>query len=88
MMKLMKFARGVVRLRIPILIAALVLMIPSLFFMLNTRVNYDMLTYLPKDMETVIGQDELKKDFGKGAFTFIIVENMSVVDRYPEETDS
>lgn len=84
----MKFARGVVRLRIPILIAALVLMIPSLFFMLNTRVNYDMLTYLPKDMETVIGQDELKKDFGKGAFTFIIVENMSVVDRYPEETDS
>lgn len=76
----MKFARGVVRLRIPILIAALVLMIPSLFFMLNTRVNYDMLTYLPKDMETVIGQDELKKDFGKGAFTFIIVENMSVQD--------
>ena len=56
--------------------------------MLNTRVNYDMLTYLPKDMETVIGQDELKKVFGKGAFTFIIVENMSVVDRYPEETDS
>lgn len=76
----MKFAKGVVKCRIPIFIAAVILMIPALFFMLHTRVNYDMLTYLPKDMETVIGQDELKKDFGKGAFTFLIVENMTLQD--------
>ena len=79
-MEYMRFARGVVKFRVPILIATLVLMIPSLFFMLRTRVNYDMLTYLPKDMETVIGQEELKEDFGKGAFTFLIVENMSAQD--------
>ena len=76
----MRFAKGVVKCRIPIFIAAVILMIPALFFMLHTRVNYDMLTYLPKDMETVIGQDELKKDFGKGAFTFLIVENMTLQD--------
>ena len=76
----MRFAKGVVKCRIPIFIAAIALMIPALFFMLHTRVNYDMLTYLPKDMETVIGQDEMKKDFGKGAFSFLIVEDMSVQD--------
>ena len=76
----MRFAKGVVKCRIPIFIAAVILMIPALFFMLHTRVNYDMLTYLPKDMETVIGQDEMKKDFGKGAFSFLIVEDMSVQD--------
>ena len=72
----MRLARKIVQLRVPILVLALLLLIPSVFAMAGTRINYDMLTYLPKDMETVIGQDELMKDFGKGAFSFIIVEDM------------
>mgnify|MGYP001115570150 FL=1 len=72
----MRFSRAVVKHRVAILIIALALMVPSLFGMLSTRINYDMLNYLPDDMDTVIGQDELMKDFGKGAFSFIVVENM------------
>jgi len=72
----MKFGKAVVKFRVPILILTLILMIPSVLGYIGTRVNYDMLEYLPEDMETVIGQDELMKDFGKGAFSFIIVENM------------
>ena len=76
----MKFANAVVKLRVPILILTLLLMIPSVIGMAKTRVNYDMLTYLPEDMETVIGQNELLEDFNKGAFTFLIFENMSDED--------
>ncbi len=76
----MRFSKAVVKHRVAILIIVLVLMIPSLFGMLGTRINYDMLDYLPKDMETVVGQNELLEDFGKGAFSFIILENMSVKD--------
>lgn len=72
----MRAAKKVVKLRIPILILTVLLMIPSVIGMARTRVNYDMLTYLPKDMETVIGQDMLLEDFNKGAFTFLIMENM------------
>ena len=72
----MRFAKAVVKHRIPILILTVILMIPSVIGMINTRVNYDMLTYLPSDMETVIGQNELLKDFDKGAFTFLIFEDM------------
>ena len=76
----MKFARAVVKHRALILIITLALMVPAVFGYLKTRVNYDMLDYLPDDMETVIGQNELMKDFGKGAFSFIIVENMPEKD--------
>ncbi|MBR4909910.1 MAG: MMPL family transporter [Clostridia bacterium] len=76
----MKFARAVVKYRILILIIALALMIPSVFGYIATRVNYDMLDYLPEDMETVKGQNELMNDFGKGAFSFIIAENMPAKD--------
>ena len=72
----MKFAKAIVKSRVVILILALLLLIPSVFGMLSTRINYDMLTYLPKDMETVKGQDILLEDFGKGAFSFVIVEDM------------
>ena len=72
----MRFSKAVVKHRVAILIVALLLMIPSFFGMVGTRINYDMLDYLPDDMETVVGQDELMKDFGKGAFSFIIVEDM------------
>ena len=72
----MRFSKAVVKYRIPILILALALMIPSVLGILGTRINYDMLDYLPSDMDTVIGQDELMNDFGKGAFSMIIVEDM------------
>ena len=72
----MRFSKAVVKHRILILIVVLVLMIPSVLGMAGTRINYDMLDYLPEDMETVIGQNELLEDFGKGAFSFIIVEDM------------
>ena len=72
----MHFSKAVVKYRIPILIIAVLLMIPSVLGMIGTRINYDMLDYLPDDMDTVIGQNELLEDFGKGAFSLIIVEDM------------
>ena len=72
----MHFGNAVVKFRWPILILALVLLIPSVLGMVSTRVNYDMLDYLPEDMDTVKGQNELLEDFGKGAFSLIIVEDM------------
>ena len=72
----MKLARKIVRLRVPLLVLAILLLIPSVFGMVNTRINYDMLTYLPEDMETVVGQNALMEDFGKGAFSLIVIENM------------
>lgn len=77
---LMKFAKGVVKGRFIIFLAALILAVPSVIGMVKTRINYDMLTYLPKDMETVKGQDILLEDFGKGAFSFIVVEGMADKD--------
>ena len=76
----MRFSKGVVKYHIPILIIALALMIPSVFGIANTRINYDMLDYLPEDMDTVTGQNELLEDFGKGAFSFIVVEDMPPAD--------
>ena len=72
----MRFANAVVKYRKVILILAIVLMVPSLLGMVGTRINYDMLDYLPDDIDTVIGQNELLEDFGKGAFSLIIVEDM------------
>ena len=72
----MSFSETVVKRRIPILIITLLLMIPAVLGMIRTRVNYDMLDYLPADMDTVIGQDELMKEFGKGAFSILIFEDM------------
>lgn len=76
----MRFSKAVVKYRIPILIIAVLLLIPSVIGMTATRVNYDMLDYLPEDMDTVKGQEELLDDFGKGAFSLIVVENMSDKD--------
>lgn len=64
----------------PILIITLLLMIPSTIGMIATRVNYDMLNYLPDSMDTIKGQDELMENFGKGAFSFIVVEDMTTKD--------
>lgn len=76
----MHTAKAIVKNRVLILIAAAVLMIPSVLGMLGTRINYDMLNYLPDTMDTVVGQDALKDGFGKGAFSFIIVEDMPLKD--------
>ena len=76
----MRFSKAVVRGRVAILILTVLLMIPAVFGMLGTRINYDMLNYLPDDMDTVIGQNALLEDFGKGAFSFIVVENMPEKD--------
>ncbi|MCR5584657.1 MAG: MMPL family transporter [Lachnospiraceae bacterium] len=72
-----KLSSFIVKFHIPILILALLLIVPSVYGMMKTRINYDMLTYLPEDMETVKGQDILLEDFGKGAFSVIVVEGMT-----------
>ncbi len=76
----MKLSRAVVKYRIPILIITVVLMIPAVIGFVLTRVNYDMLDYLPENMDTVTGQKELMNEFGKGAFSFLIVEDMPAKD--------
>ena len=76
----MRFSKAVVKCRIPILIIAIALLIPSVLGMAATRINYDMLDYLPADMDTVIGQNELMEDFGKGAFSMLVIENMPEKD--------
>ena len=55
-------------------------MIPAALGMAGTRINYDMLDYLPADMETVVGQNELLEEFGKGAFSLLILEDMPARD--------
>ncbi len=75
-----RFSKAVVKYRVPILIAAVLLMIPSVLGMAATRINYDMLDYLPADIDTVRGQNELLEDFGKGAFSLVIVEDMPAKD--------
>ena len=76
----MRLSKAVVKHRVLILIVALLLLIPSVLGMVNTRINYDMLDYLPEDMDTVVGQNELLADFGKGAFSLIVVEDMPARD--------
>lgn len=76
----MRFSKAVVKYRAVILAVVFILMIPSVFGIIGTRINYDMLDYLPEDIDTVIGQNELLQDFGKGAFSFIIVQDMPVQD--------
>jgi len=76
----MRFSKAIVKYRVPILIVTLLLMIPSVLGTAGTRINYDMLDYLPDDMETVIGQNELLEEFNKGAFSFLILEDMPAKD--------
>ena len=72
--------KWVVKLRHVILIAAVVLLIPSGIGYLNTRINYDVLTYLPKDIETMVGQDILLDEFGQGAVSMVVVRGMEFKD--------
>lgn len=71
-----KFGKVIVKLRIPILVLSILLLIPSAIGYVNTRVNYDILYYLPDEIETMQGQDILMKDFDKGAYAMVVVQDM------------
>lgn len=72
-----KFGKVVVKLRIPILVLSFLLLIPSVIGYFNTKVNYDILYYLPSDIDTMQGQDILLDDFGKGAYAMVVVDGMN-----------
>ena len=71
-----KISSLIVKKRMMILIISLVLLIPSVLGYISTKINYDLLTYLPKEIDTMKGQDILKEDFGTGAFSMLVSENM------------
>lgn len=73
---MIKFGKWIVKHKVLIVVIGVLLLVPSLIGMANTRINYDMLTYLPEDIETVKGQNILLEDFGKGAFSLIVAEGM------------
>ena len=75
-----KFGKWVASHRILIIIAAVLLLIPSAFGYVSTRVNYDVLSYLPSSLETVSGQDTMVDEFGMGAFSMVVVEGMENKD--------
>lgn len=77
---MVNFGKKVVKYRVLILILGVLLLIPSVLGYLNTRVNYDVLTYLPDNIETMKGQDILVNDFGTGAFSMFIVDGMEEKD--------
>ena len=77
---MIRFGKGVVRCRIPILIISILLLIPAGLGYVHTRVNYDILTYLPGEIETMKGQDIMLEEFGTGAFSFCVVEGMAPKD--------
>lgn len=75
-----KFGRGVVKFRVPILIVSILLLIPSIFGFLSTRINYDILSYLPSDIETMKGQGIMLDEFGKGGFSLVMLDGMEDKD--------
>lgn len=77
---MLPFGKQIVKLRIPILIVSILLLIPSVIGYFNTRVNYDILYYLPDDIETMQGQDILLNDFGKGAYAMFVAKGFSDPD--------
>ena len=74
--KMIKFGKWVVKFRIPILILSFLLLIPTGIIYMNTRINYDILSYLPGDIETMKGQDILLDEFGTGAFSVAVIDGM------------
>ncbi len=77
----LKFGEKVVKHRKIILVVCLLLLIPSVLGILKTRINYDVLTYLPEDIETIKGQNILLEDFGKGAFSMVMTEGLSTSEK-------
>jgi predicted RND superfamily exporter protein len=78
--KMIKFGKAVVKSRIVILISSVLLLIPALLGYISTRINYDVLTYLPEEIETMQGQEIMIEDFGTGAFSMFIVDGMELKD--------
>lgn len=72
---MIKFGKAVVKLRYVILAIAMLLLIPSVIGMQATRINYDILTYLPEDIETMQGQEILQDEFGTGALAMLMIDN-------------
>ena len=81
MINMRKVAGLIVKLRYVILAVSILLLIPSAIGFFNTRINYDILYYLPKDIETMKGQDVLMDDFGKGAYGMLVCNGLSVSER-------
>ena len=77
---MVNFGKKIVKYRVTILVISILLLIPSAFGYINTKVNYDILYYLPGDIDTMVGQDILLEDFGKGAFSMFMVEGMQNKD--------
>ena len=75
-----RFGEAVVKLRILIVILALVLAVPASMGMIKTRINYDILSYLPEDIDTMKGQQIMLDEYGKGGFAFVVVEGMEDKD--------
>lgn len=75
-----KFGKIIVKHRKLILIIAIILLIPSILGYKATRVNYDILTYLPNTIKTVQGEDILSEDFNMGAYSIVVIDNMSTKD--------
>jgi len=74
---MLRFGEFIAKHRVLILAAGILLLIPSAFGYINTRVNYDILSYLPKDINTMVGQDILIDEFGQGGFSFVMVDGMT-----------
>lgn len=92
MSKVIRFGKKVVKFRIPILVVSVLLLIPSVIGYLQTRINYDILSYLPEDIETMQGQEILLDEFGTGAFSVCVVSGMedkdiSVLEEELKEVD-
>ena len=81
------FARWIVKRRKLILVLAVLLLIPSVFGALGTYINYDILTYLPKDLDSMIGETYLEDDFNMASVSMITVENMSTPDTLKLKSD-
>lgn len=81
---MLKFGEWIAKHRALILVIGVLLLIPSAIGYINTRVNYDILSYLPKDINTMVGQDILKDEFGQGGFSLVMVEGMT--DKEAAET--
>ena len=73
---MVKVGKKIVKFRVPILILSIILLIPAVWGYVNTRINYDVLTYLPEDIETMQGQEIMSNDFGIGAFSMLMVDGM------------
>ena len=73
---MVKVGKKIVKFRVPILILSIILLIPAVWGYVNTRINYDVLTYLPEDIETMQGQEIMTNDFGIGAFSMLLVDGM------------